>query len=81
MRSVPSIARGAVLLFVCSRICVAAEPRQVELIIGAAVAAPGGRWRDVLRGEERSFSSAEPLERLLDDTGLAVFERLTAASG
>jgi hypothetical protein len=35
MRSVSSIARGAVLLFVCSRICLAAAPRQVELIIGA----------------------------------------------
>jgi len=36
MRSALSIACGAVLLFVCSRICLAAAPRQVELIIGAA---------------------------------------------
>ncbi len=37
--------------------------------------APRGRWRDVLRGEERSFASREPLARVLGDYGLAVFER------
>ena len=38
--------------------------------------APPGRWRDVLRGEERSFTGAEPLSRLLGEYGLAVFERV-----
>jgi (1->4)-alpha-D-glucan 1-alpha-D-glucosylmutase len=38
--------------------------------------APGGRWRDVLTGEERSFDSGQPLLRLLDEQGLGVFERL-----
>ncbi len=37
---------------------------------------PGGRWRDVLRGEERRFASAEPLDRVLDRHSFAVFERL-----
>jgi (1->4)-alpha-D-glucan 1-alpha-D-glucosylmutase len=38
--------------------------------------APRGRWRDVLRGEERSFGSREPLARVLGPLGLAVYERL-----
>jgi (1->4)-alpha-D-glucan 1-alpha-D-glucosylmutase len=37
---------------------------------------PGGRWRDVLRGDERSFDPATPLTPVLGDRGLAVFERL-----
>jgi (1->4)-alpha-D-glucan 1-alpha-D-glucosylmutase len=37
---------------------------------------PGGRWRDVLRGDERSFDAREPLARLAGDHGVAVFERL-----
>jgi (1->4)-alpha-D-glucan 1-alpha-D-glucosylmutase len=37
--------------------------------------APRGRWRDVLRGGERSFAGAEPLAELLGEHGLAVFER------
>jgi (1->4)-alpha-D-glucan 1-alpha-D-glucosylmutase len=41
----------------------------------AAVAVPAGRWRDVLRGELRSFSGSEPLDRLVDEHGVAVFER------
>jgi (1->4)-alpha-D-glucan 1-alpha-D-glucosylmutase len=36
---------------------------------------PGGRWRDVLRGDERSFDAGEPVARLLGDQGVAVFER------
>jgi (1->4)-alpha-D-glucan 1-alpha-D-glucosylmutase len=39
------------------------------------LAAPGGRWRDVLRGEERSLGRAEPLGRLLREHGIAVLER------
>jgi (1->4)-alpha-D-glucan 1-alpha-D-glucosylmutase len=50
--------------------------------VGAArLSPPGGRWRDVLRGDERSFSSAEPAGRLLGDAGVAVYERMTAFTG
>jgi (1->4)-alpha-D-glucan 1-alpha-D-glucosylmutase len=38
--------------------------------------APRGRWRDVLRGEERSFSAQEPLARVVGPWGVAVYERL-----
>jgi (1->4)-alpha-D-glucan 1-alpha-D-glucosylmutase len=48
---------------------------------GAQLSPPGGRWRDVLRGDERSFSTAEPASRLLGDRGLAVYERLTGTTG
>ncbi len=37
---------------------------------------PGGRWRDVLRGDERSFDSGETANRVLGEDGLAVYERL-----
>jgi (1->4)-alpha-D-glucan 1-alpha-D-glucosylmutase len=37
---------------------------------------PGGRWRDVLRGDERSFGRREPVARVVDAHGVAVFERL-----
>ena len=37
---------------------------------------PRGRWRDVLRGDERSFGQREPVARVVDDQGVAVFERL-----
>jgi (1->4)-alpha-D-glucan 1-alpha-D-glucosylmutase len=37
---------------------------------------PGGQWRDVLRGDERSFGAREPAARLLGEDGVAVFERL-----
>jgi (1->4)-alpha-D-glucan 1-alpha-D-glucosylmutase len=40
------------------------------------LAAPEGRWRDVLRGDERSFGGREPLEGLLGEQGIAVLERL-----
>ena len=36
---------------------------------------PGGRWRDVLRGEERSFGGREPVADLVGEHGVAVFER------
>jgi (1->4)-alpha-D-glucan 1-alpha-D-glucosylmutase len=42
----------------------------------AMLEAPRGRWRDVLRGEERSFGTREPLTNLLGSHGLAVFERI-----
>jgi (1->4)-alpha-D-glucan 1-alpha-D-glucosylmutase len=37
---------------------------------------PRGRWRDVLRYEQRSFGSRESVATLLDIHGVAVFERL-----
>jgi (1->4)-alpha-D-glucan 1-alpha-D-glucosylmutase len=37
---------------------------------------PGGRWRDVLRGDERSFDAGIPLARVVDEHGVGVFERL-----
>jgi (1->4)-alpha-D-glucan 1-alpha-D-glucosylmutase len=45
---------------------------------GPAVLAdpPGGRWRDVLTGEERSFGPGAPVARLVDEHGIGVFERL-----
>jgi (1->4)-alpha-D-glucan 1-alpha-D-glucosylmutase len=45
------------------------------------LAAPGGRWRDVLSGEERSFSASEPLTHVLSEHGLGVYERLSGATG
>jgi (1->4)-alpha-D-glucan 1-alpha-D-glucosylmutase len=48
-----------------------------EAALDATLAdAPGGRWRDVLTGEERSFDSGQPLSRLVDEHGIGVFERL-----
>jgi (1->4)-alpha-D-glucan 1-alpha-D-glucosylmutase len=38
--------------------------------------APGGRWRDVLRGEQRSFSARTRLGEVLGRRGVAVFERV-----
>jgi (1->4)-alpha-D-glucan 1-alpha-D-glucosylmutase len=43
------------------------------------LAGPGGRWRDVLRGEERSFGSTEPLEQVVGSHGFGVYERLERA--
>ncbi len=37
---------------------------------------PGGRWRDVLRGEERSFDTRQPVAGVVGEPGVAVFERL-----
>jgi (1->4)-alpha-D-glucan 1-alpha-D-glucosylmutase len=37
---------------------------------------PGGRWRDVLRGDERSFDARESLSGLVNQHGLAVLERM-----
>jgi (1->4)-alpha-D-glucan 1-alpha-D-glucosylmutase len=42
----------------------------------AVLDAPGGRWRDVLSGDERSFNRREPLAELLGELGVAVFERI-----
>ena len=38
--------------------------------------APGGRWRDILSGEQRSFDPRQPLAGVLGELGVGVFERL-----
>ena len=43
---------------------------------GTGTGLPAGSWRDVLRGDERSFASREPVARLVSERGIAVFERL-----
>ncbi len=43
---------------------------------GALSGGPTGRWRDVLRGEERVLRGGEQLSGLLGKYGLAVLERL-----
>ncbi len=48
-----------------------------EAGLEATLAAPRGRWRDVLRGEERSFGEREPLAHVVGEHGFAVFERLS----
>jgi (1->4)-alpha-D-glucan 1-alpha-D-glucosylmutase len=37
--------------------------------------APGGRWHDVHTGERRTFSGREPIQGVVDEYGVAVFER------
>ncbi|HUA70199.1 MAG TPA: malto-oligosyltrehalose synthase [Solirubrobacteraceae bacterium] len=37
---------------------------------------PDGQWRDVLRSEERSFGSRTPVQDVVGELGIAVFERL-----
>jgi (1->4)-alpha-D-glucan 1-alpha-D-glucosylmutase len=43
---------------------------------GTLTELPGGRWRDVLLGEERSWDGREAVARLVSEHGVAVFERL-----
>jgi maltooligosyltrehalose synthase len=43
---------------------------------GDALQAPRGRWRDVLRGDQRSFVGRTPLGDVLGQHGFGVFERL-----
>jgi (1->4)-alpha-D-glucan 1-alpha-D-glucosylmutase len=50
-------------------------------VAAGTLPAPGGRWRDVLRGDERSFSGSEDIGRFVGERGLAVYERLSAATG
>jgi (1->4)-alpha-D-glucan 1-alpha-D-glucosylmutase len=65
--------------------CTCAFTRGGEVLVAVGVregfgegvlAAPEGRWRDVLRGDERSFGRREPASAVLDELGVAVFERL-----
>jgi (1->4)-alpha-D-glucan 1-alpha-D-glucosylmutase len=44
---------------------------------GAALSGgPGGRWREMLSGQEISLGERTPVERLVGELGLAVFERV-----
>jgi (1->4)-alpha-D-glucan 1-alpha-D-glucosylmutase len=45
-------------------------------VVPGTIDAPGGQWRDVLRGEERSFDSRSPVQDVVGELGIAVFERL-----
>jgi (1->4)-alpha-D-glucan 1-alpha-D-glucosylmutase len=44
--------------------------------LAESIELPRGRWRDVLRGDERSFEGRTAVADVLDSLGLAVFERL-----
>jgi (1->4)-alpha-D-glucan 1-alpha-D-glucosylmutase len=44
--------------------------------VEGTIEAPRGHWRDVLRGEERSFGSRAPAHDIVSELGIAVFERL-----
>jgi (1->4)-alpha-D-glucan 1-alpha-D-glucosylmutase len=54
-------------------VAVAVRPNAEE---GATLEAPRGRWRNVLRGEEHTFSGREPLGLVLGPRGFGVYERL-----
>jgi (1->4)-alpha-D-glucan 1-alpha-D-glucosylmutase len=65
--------------------CACAFTRGGEVLVAVGVregasegvlAAPEGRWRDVLRGDERAFGQREPLASVLGEFGVGVFERL-----
>ena len=43
---------------------------------GTLTELPGGHWRDVLHGEERSFDSRQSVAGVVGESGVAVFERL-----
>jgi (1->4)-alpha-D-glucan 1-alpha-D-glucosylmutase len=44
--------------------------------VEGTVEAPRGQWRDVLRGEERSFGSRTRVRDIVSELGIGVFERL-----
>ncbi|MFI5039513.1 MAG: malto-oligosyltrehalose synthase [Solirubrobacterales bacterium] len=65
------------------RVCAFTRGGEVFVAVGVrdgaedgVIAAPEGAWRDVLRGDERSFSGREPAAGVLGEHGIAVFERL-----
>ncbi len=65
------------------RACAFARGGQLLVVVavregweGELCGAPGGRWRDLIRGDERSFSDRDPLSRLLGADGIGVFERI-----
>jgi (1->4)-alpha-D-glucan 1-alpha-D-glucosylmutase len=63
--------------------CAFSRGGEVLVVVGvregagdAVIAAPEGEWRDILRGDQRSFASRQPLGELLGEFGVGVFERL-----
>jgi (1->4)-alpha-D-glucan 1-alpha-D-glucosylmutase len=44
--------------------------------VDGVLAAPAGRWRDVLSGDERSFDGSTRVDAVLGAHGIAIFERL-----
>jgi hypothetical protein len=56
-------------------VAVAVRDGSAELEAGS-LAGPGGMWRDVLSGDECTLDGEVPLGSLLDDRGIAVFERV-----
>ena len=65
------------------RVCAFTRGGEVLVAVGVregagegVIATPEGQWRDVLRGDERSFSGREPASGVLGELGIAVFERL-----
>jgi (1->4)-alpha-D-glucan 1-alpha-D-glucosylmutase len=61
--------RGGELLVV---VAIAARDRP-----SGRIEAPAGRWGDVLGGGERSFNRQVAIEDVVDENGLAVFERVS----
>jgi len=55
---------------------IVALPRSGEEREPALAEVPGGRWRELLSGEERSFARSEPVAKLVGASGVAVYERL-----
>jgi (1->4)-alpha-D-glucan 1-alpha-D-glucosylmutase len=43
---------------------------------GAMLDGPGGRWRELLSGQERSFNGPVSVDQLVGELGVTVFERL-----
>ena len=60
---------GEVLVVVVVAVAARGRPR-------GRMEAPAGRWQDVLRGGERSFDRQVAIEDVVDENGLAVFERV-----
>ena len=65
------------------RVCAFTRGGEVLVAVGVregadegVIAAPEGQWRDVLRGDERSFRAREPASGVLGEHAIAVFERL-----
>jgi len=57
-------------------ITVAQLPRAAIASESVLRGAPGGLWRDVFSGTERSFDAAQPVSPLVGDLGVAVFTRV-----
>ena len=47
-----------------------------DALEGRLKESPGGRWREVFSGQQRSFGSDEPLQDVVGADGFAVYERL-----